>query len=196
METMSSKLSTTINLWENWAIRQVLHLGLITPILLSIPGCQSDEFQPAYQVPEDIQVHVDSFLEEAAARGHEIGINNLIIEIDSDLGVGTCGRCNSLQSNEKVQKIIRLNPSCTNLGTTLLETLVYHELCHCVLNRPHDDRVLPNGDPRSLMVPGNIYIYSPCLYVICGEGCDQTFKRQYYMDELFDESTPVPAWAE
>ena len=178
-------------------MKRIKNGSLWVALTLTLFSCQkNDPFEPVYQVPPEFQVHVDSFLQEAAARGYDFEINNLIIEVDGELDFRTCGRCNSLASNNKVQKIIRLNPNCIDLGATLLETLVYHELGHCFLNRPHDDGLLPNGDPRSLMVTGNIYIYSPCVYAISGEGCDETFKRQYYMDELFDPSTEVPAWAE
>ena len=175
-----------------------LYITLLISWLLLLPACQSDErFAPKYQVPGELQLYIDTFLLEAGARGQTIEINNLIIEIDNTLPISTCGVCNSLESPDETQKIIRLNPVCLELEQAQVETLIFHELGHCVLLRPHDESLLPNGDPRSMMVANNLDIYAPCIYAIDGEDdCDNTFKRSYYLDELFDESTPTPEWAD
>ena len=47
-----------------------------------------------------------------------------------------------------------------------------------------------------MMVKDNIDIYSPCIYAIGGTNdCSNIFKRTYYLDELFNEATPIPDWA-
>jgi hypothetical protein len=162
---------------------------------LASAGCDQG-FEPIYDVPEDLQIQIDSFLEEAASRGHEFTIDNLIIEYDQELPVQQCGKCNSASQANDIQKLIKINPSCTISYNEQIEALVFHELGHCVLGRQHDYDLLPNGDPKSIMIPDNYNIYAPCVYDIGGEGeCNYTFKRAYYLDELFDESTPVPDWA-
>jgi hypothetical protein len=161
----------------------------------SLAGCEQ-AFEPIYDVPEDLQIHIDTFLEEAAIRGHEFTINNLIIEYDPELAFPTCGTCNSYSKSNNIQKVIKINPNCSTITyNEQIEALVFHELGHCVLGRQHNSDLLPNGDPKSIMTPRNVNLYAPCIYQIGKEDCNFTFKRGYYLDELFDESTPVPDWA-
>lgn len=161
----------------------------------SLAGCERG-FEPVYLVAEDLQIHVDTFLDEAALRGHEFTITNLIIEYDAELHRSICGICNSLSQSNHIQKVVRINPKCTITYVEQMEALVFHELGHCVLGRDHNTELLPNGDPKSMMTPGNYDLYAPCVYQIGDEDCNFTFKRTYYVDELFDESTPVPDWAQ
>ena len=160
----------------------------------SLAGCERG-FEPIYDVTGDLQIHVDAFLEEAAVRGQEFTINNLIIEYDQELALSICGRCNSHSQSHDIQKLIKINPYCPISHREQMEALVFHEMGHCVLGREHNADLLPNGDPKSIMTPGNYDLYAPCVYQIGDEDCNFTFKRDYYLDELFDESTPVPDWA-
>ena len=160
----------------------------------SLAGCEQ-RFEPVYDVAGDLEMHVDAFLDEAALRGHQLTINNLILEYDQELARSVCGICNSRSPSPNVQKVIRINPHCTITYHEQIEALVFHELGHCVLGRDHDSELLPNGDPKSIMTPANYDVYAPCVYQIGEENCNFTFKRSYYVDELFDERTPVPDWA-
>lgn len=161
---------------------------------LFFAGCEGG-FEPVYDVKGDLQTQVDAFLEEAAIRGHEFTINNLIMQYDPELALSTCGTCNSHSQSNDIQKVIKINPYCTISHNEQIEALVFHEMGHCVLGREHLADLLPNGDPKSIMTPGNYDLYAPCVYEIGEENCNFTFKRKYYVDELFDESTPVPDWA-
>jgi hypothetical protein len=74
-----------------------------------------------------------------------------------------------------------------------LETLVFHEL-GIVYGRAHNTDTLPNGDPKSIMVPNKISLYS--VYIPIGnQPCDNGFKRPYYLDELFNPQTAAPDWS-
>ena len=161
------------------------------------PGCETEEaFTPVYDVPDEFQPHVEQFVIEANTRGLEMQIDNLIIRYDSSLDLSVCATCNSNSLTENIQKIVLINKNnkCWN-NDSQLEALIFHELGHCILGRPHTSELLPNGDPKSLMIANNISVYATCEYDIGGGDCDQTYKREYYLDELFDEDTPVPDWA-
>lgn len=107
-----------------------------------------------------------------------------------------CGICNHTSLTGDQQKIVQLNTSQHCAESLLeMETLVLHELGHCFLGRSHEDALLPNGDPKSIMKTEGRKMYAPCSYQFGNEPCDHTFKRAYYLDELFDPSTPVPSWA-
>ena len=166
--------------------------------LLVLVGCdRNDDFKPVYDVPEEIQPLIDSFIHEASIRGITLTINNLIVSYDDNPANAVCGSCNSASPATDIQKIITLKSGAPCWIEQLeLEALVFHELGHCVLGRLHLNDQLPNGDPKSMMVEDNVGIYAPCLYPIEGEPCDNSFKRSYYLDELFNENTAVPDWAD
>lgn len=170
-------------------IRNILNLSAL---LFCFTTCVRD-FEPVYKVPPDIQPYLDTFIEEAQIRGFDYKIDNLFIVYDSLVEYPTCGICNETTRNNNVQKIIRINPQCEITYSEQLEALIFHELGHCFLGRFHTSEKLPSGAPKSMMVPGNTGIYSPCVYSLGGP-CDLRFRRTYYLDELFDENTPVPDW--
>jgi hypothetical protein len=175
-------------------IRKIL---LISVFALALACAKNKNSGVVYQVPSELQPFIDSFIKEAANRGHVITITNLIIKYDTTSEDSLCGSCNSLALNTSVQKIITITPNqqCWD-NNTELETLIFHELGHCILGRQHTTALLPNGDPKSIMTPHNLTLYSPCIYAIGGGPCDNSFKRPYYLDELFNPNTPVPAWGE
>lgn len=167
---------------------------LFVLILLGFFSCQ-ESFEPVYDVPEELQPYIDRFLEEAEKRGLNFQINNLIIRYDAEIGVGICGICNSNAQQDDIQKIIRINPNCNFTYDQQIEALIFHELGHCFLGRLHESTLLPNGDPKSLMIINDVNVYSICIFPIDNQPCDARFKRDYYLDELFDENTAVPEWA-
>lgn len=166
-------------------------------VILLLAGCsEKSEFTPVYDVPEEFQPFIEAFENEAALRGHSISITNLIIKYDNTIPDPYCGQCNSNSLDKNTQKIISINPglNCWN-STEEEETLFFHELGHCILGREHDSSLLPNGDPKSIMIPNDLQLYGPCIYDIDpGSPCNERYKRPYYVDELFDPNTPVPEW--
>ena len=166
--------------------------------ILLLAACdRNDDFKPVYDVPADIQPFIDSFIHEASLRGVEITITNLIVTYDDNPSNAVCGSCNSSASVSDIQKIVTLKSGAPCwIEPPELEALVFHELGHCVLGRLHLSDQLPNGDPKSLMVENNVGLYAPCLYPIENEPCDNFFKREYYLDELFNPDTAVPDWAD
>lgn len=159
-------------------------------------GCSEDsDFHSAYNVPDDLQPFIDTFISEASTRGFVFRIENLIIKYDESLVSPYCGQCNSYILNTPIQKVITINPNIVCwYSDEEQEAFLFHELGHCFLGRLHDNALLPNGDAKSLMTENNLGVYAPCLYPIGDEICNNTFKRPYYLDELFDETVAVPEW--
>ncbi|HNP23243.1 MAG TPA: hypothetical protein PKM63_04640 [Panacibacter sp.] len=158
-------------------------------------ACQRENnFTPVLNIPPEFQPCVDSFVAAALQRGHTITVNNLIIMYDSSLSGIYCANSNVTSSKNDIQKIISINPNikCWQ-NSSQLETLIFHELGHCILGREHTELRLPNGDAKSIMYPDDLTLYSPCAYPI-DDSCNQLYKRDYYLDELFDPATPVPGW--
>lgn len=169
----------------------------IFTLVFILLGCTSkEEFVPLYNVPEEFQGIVEKFIKEAELRGYSYDIDNLIITYDENIDKDLCGKCNSNSQGQNEQKIISINPDKCWVNDFQKETLIFHELGHCLLGRTHETALMPNGDPKSMMVKNDISIYSPCVYTFGNEeDCNFTYKRNYYLDELFDENTPIPDWA-
>lgn len=161
-------------------------------MILVLSCTKEKEF--VYSVPAEFQPIVEKFVLEANARGRNLQINNLIIKYDPSISAAFCASSNFVTSQNDVQKIIVLNPLKCWQNNAQLETLIFHELGHCILGRQHDNNLMPKGDPRSIMIADDLGIYSPCVYSLGGP-CDLSYRRSYYIDELFNPSTPVPDWA-
>ncbi len=172
---------------------------LVLVVSLVLIGCSDRmKFEPVLDIDPEFQEPFDQFIEEAALRGIDLEIDNLIIRYDEALEASFCGNCNSAEVASNIQKTISVNPNyfCWE-NDEQAETFIFHEMGHCVLGRLHTDEKLPNGDPKSLMIADDLSVYSPCVYNFDRDNndCDNRSKREYYIDELFDESTPTPEWA-
>ncbi|QHT69915.1 hypothetical protein GXP67_26355 [Rhodocytophaga rosea] len=183
-----------------------LHLLGMLVLFLVLNCCQREKTEPVvYRVPADVEKYVQRFLEEASLRNRPMEITNLIMEfaeIDSTIiqeDAQVCAACRQTKDHPERQKTITINTkiNCWQFLTDQArEALVFHELGHCVLQRRgHKDSLLPNGDYASLMNSKVSNMYESCVYDIGGGPCNKLFKRQYYLDELFNENTPVPDWA-
>jgi hypothetical protein len=164
---------------------------LIVVIILSF-GCKKDN-DFVYDVPQEFEPIVQRFITEAAARGHQVSINNLIIKYELASSTTFCATSNVITTANDVQKIIYIKSLNCWQNDVQLETVIFHELGHCILGREHDNTLMPKGDPRSIMYPAGIALYSPCVYPL-GSPCDFLYRRPYYIDELFNPATPLPDW--
>lgn len=166
----------------------LLRLGPILLILFS--SCRRDGVDPAvYEVPDLIEPYIESFETEAEKRGIDMDITNLRVEFEGDLQGGTAAGLCTFASASNPTPHIRLDTTSFNWRNNLYhrEILIFHELGHCILNRYHKDGYLPNGNIASIMRSTGDQVYGGLL---------NGFKRDYYLDELFDEGTPLPEWAQ
>ena len=130
----------------------------------------------------DFQIYIDRFVSEAATRGIKIDISGLNVSYSDTLKF-YCGY--GVWSTRTVQ--ISSRPGCWSQQTDLnKEILFFHEMGHAILVRFHDNTKLPNGDFKTMMFGGNQFsLYS----------ADTPERRKYYLDELFNSSTPAPSWS-
>lgn len=159
-------------------------------------GCDKEPAPPVFAVDEELSSFVDAFYIEANKRGLRIDTTNLMVLFGSESEGPICSRCNSSDLTSNLQKIVTLyEENRCWYNSYQLEALIFHEMGHCLLGRLHNNDTLPNGDPRSLMISNSISQYSPCVVQIGRNRCNFVFKREYYVDELFDQDTPIPEWA-
>jgi hypothetical protein len=195
LHTRSGKYNIGIKLYPLWL--------LILAFILNC--CHKEKPEPVvYQVPSEVEKYVQSFLQEASLRNHPMEITNLIIEfteLDTSIREDAliCAACRQVKDHPERQRRIIINTeiNCWKFLTNQArEALIFHELGHCILQRRgHKDNLLPNGDYASLMNSQTSAVYEICQYDIGGEPCSKLFKREYYIDELFNENASVPDWA-
>ena len=151
-------------------------------------SCSKEELPPkVYEVPALIQPYIDDFIAEAAKRGQNLVIDDLKVEFSTNLQNGdAAGLCTFANENNAAK--IQLDTTSSNWqnNASSREALIFHELGHCILNRPHRDDILSNGNFASMMRAKGEQVFGGSL---------NNFKRDYYLDELFDENTPEPDWA-
>lgn len=90
------------------------------------------------------------------------------------------GECVSWSSEYKE---IRIDPDYwITLENSTRESLIFHELGHCVLNRDHDTEMM---DYHSLLVPDS-YMYPYMFY-----SDDLSALHNHYLAELFSQSNTI-----
>ncbi|MDD4968643.1 MAG: hypothetical protein PHT07_04355 [Paludibacter sp.] len=143
-----------------------------------------------YNVNSSFTEYLQRFEAEGAKRGHTFDpqTNGLIIEF-ANLKDNTAG----LTHYEKPIRIeidkTYWNDISNSAGADLMkEDLIFHELGHGLLNRDHLNSTLPNGDWKSIMCGGTKV--NDRSWNINYRGV----RRNYYVDELFNESTPAPSF--
>ncbi|MEM6772307.1 MAG: hypothetical protein AAF597_17155 [Bacteroidota bacterium] len=152
-----------------------------------LQACLGDGTQ---YIPDDFAPYVEEFFEEARARGHDIYLEDYtlsvvyreLITVRPDRRVGECSWTG--------QRQIRIDPDhWARADETERRRLMFHELGHCVLLRPHrsvqDDRGLCYSimnDPRTLP---------------CERNLNDGRWWHHLVDELFDSTlTTLPVWEE
>jgi hypothetical protein len=161
----------------------------IFPILLLLFTSCQDRKAKVYSVPPEVQPYVESFLAEAANRGKRMVIDDLIIDYRYNIFTArahAAGICRRRFGHTPVIHIDTTSPNW-RISDMSREQLIFHELAHCLLGRSHRNDTLLNGNFASIMKASGETMYGPLM---------SAFKREYYIDELFDPNTPAPAWAQ
>lgn len=148
-----------------------------------------------YSVPTEVEPYLETFRQEASKRNYAVSTANLIITFGTTQSEALCGQC-ILEAGKTPRIVLSTASFCWKQANTAeRECLIFHELGHCLLNRTHQTSKFSGGAFTSLMNPDNIAVYAPCHYPIGAEECDKRPRRAYYINELFDPTTPAPPWA-
>jgi hypothetical protein len=139
------------------------------------------------QVNDEFKVYVWRFIAEGKARNVSVDVSKLVVEFVSQVSISGSPYCGQALSTNPPHVQITQSAGCwTNQTDVNKEILIFHELGHALLGRPHLDYDLPNGMWKSLMHSGNQFN----MYY-----AGQTTLRKYYLDELFNINTLTPAFA-
>lgn len=157
-------------------------------VFVVLTSCVNRE-QKVYEVPEELEPHVASFIVEAANRGKRLVIDDLIIDYRDNIFIKqkkAAGLCTRRYGHTPV---IHIDSNSVNwkASAAAREQIIFHELCHCILGRSHTDDTLPNGNYKSIMRSGGETLYGPYL---------TAYKRAHYIDELFEPDISNPPWSQ
>lgn len=155
-------------------------------ILIYLASCSSEEPESRVEVSPEFRPYVRLFEQEAAKRDiffdfEESGLEILLGPTRVDNAAGVCRGDGSIEIEKNVWN---------NYSDAGKEQLIFHELGHCVLSRPHRNTVLNNGEWGSIMRGSPIPENRGVAVNYSGR------RKQYYVDELFDENTPFPDWVD
>jgi Zn-dependent peptidase ImmA (M78 family) len=154
-------------------MKSIYSIPLTCILVLILTNCTK---QFDNEIEYELQIHFDTFVEEAAAYDLNISIEQV------DIGAyvtnieqrGTLGQCKSYSDGSK--QIIIDQPFWDKASDIEREYVVFHELGHCLLGRDHKDEKDASGNCASIMQSGE-------------GGCDGIYNiqnRNSLLNELFD----------
>lgn len=169
-------------------MKHLLYLSCISIAILTLFSCKKER-EKVYSVPSEIETYVRNFEAEGNGQGLDLVIDDLEIVYATNLmlnGTEAAGIC-TYETSESAP-FIQLDTTSENwtAHASSREVLVYHELGHCILDREHINTKLPNGNYKSIMKSTGEPIYASF----------SEFKRDYYIQELFDPFTVAPDWSQ
>ena len=156
-------------------------LTIASLLILMLIGCSDNSESP--ELP-DLDIYIERFEEEAKMRGYEFDLSGIQTVYRDEIEVRGTNYCGYGYYNYQGNSIRRIEIStgtrCNwiNLSDIERENLFFHEIGHAFLNRPHDESLLCDGSPLSIMnsTTNTFKIYNTT---------DPT-KRAYYISELID----------
>lgn len=162
--------------------------GIISVVFLFFSSCKDPN---EYRIDPAFTDYLLRFENEAGARGRTFNLtaDGLIIEF-ATLKEGTAGLTH--YENPIRIEIDRTywNDISGTAGADLMkEDLIFHELGHGLLKRKHLNTTLENGDWKSIMCGGT---------KVNNRSWNINYKgvrRDYYVEELFNENTPAPEFS-
>lgn len=170
-------------------------LIIFTFILIIFSSCKKDKEEVVF-ASNEMKEYLQSFINEGQKRGVTIKNTTLTgIILQGYIADSVEGRYNH------TLKTIFIDTT-GNKYKTQRESLIFHEFSHALLGRGHDNNMLPNGDPRSIMhycispdyeMVGTYHLHINNTTVEIYK--NNLYKREYYLDELFNPTTKIPEWA-
>ncbi|MBX2817017.1 MAG: hypothetical protein KTR24_13510 [Saprospiraceae bacterium] len=150
-------------------------------ILGFLHSCKGDA---EIEIAPDFQPYVDRFVDEAAERGITIDFSDtgLSVVFRKAAQVESSGVCRG-NHNIEIEKLY-----WDGLSDAEREGLIFHELGHCELDRRHRNDLLSNGEWASRMRGSPI---PDTLNAVINYSEE---RRDYYIEELFNEAVGEPEW--
>lgn len=115
--------------------------------------------------------YMRNFVEAGRSVGVDVDLSGVNIMFLWELPHDAAGLCHT-----STKTVVILKPYWDKINESERETLIFHELGHCVLGKDHNNLVNLDGHPRSIMYFSN---------VIGEDELDYMARRPQYINELF-----------
>ncbi len=165
---------------------------LVVLSFLVIVACSDDgrvaEMPAIYDVDPEFEPYVQEFIIEAEKRGQTFDFREtgLSIKFSEFPLTNANGRCFLGQYRIEIDKL-----DWFSFSELFRSYLLFHELGHCALNRRHRNDKFSDGSWKSVL-KGDPFVEFDARKPVPYFG----FRKDYYIDELFDESMPTPDWGD
>lgn len=166
-------------------------ISAIILFLSIIISCTDDNGEmptsPIYNVDPVFETYVQEFIAEGAKRGKNISFeeSGLSIQFSEFPLDGAAGLCRLGRYDIEIDKA-----NWFRFSERFRSYLLFHELGHCELNRLHRNNKFSDDSWKSILRGDpfkGIENRQPVAYF--------GFRKEYYLDELFNENTPDPEWS-
>lgn len=167
------------------------YVSVIIIILAVAVGCSDDGTETPstaiYNVDPVFETYVQEFIAEGAKRGKDINFDDsgLSIQFSEFPLDGAAGLCRLGRYDIEIDKA-----NWFRFSERFRSYLLFHELGHCELDRLHRNNTFSDDSWKSILRGDpfkGIENRQPVAYF--------GFRKEYYLDELFDQSTPDPEWS-
>lgn len=169
-----------------------LSFTLLLSIGCIIIGCKDDGSTDigtnnVYAVDPVFEPYVQEFVEEAEKRGQTIDFSDTGLRVEfSDLALNiAAGFCYVGEHHIVINK-----ENWLLYSERFRSFLLFHELGHCELDQRHRNEQFENGVWKSIM-RGDPFTGITNRFPTPYYG----FRKDYYLDELFNPNTPAPDWS-
>lgn len=135
-----------------------MKLYKLLPFIL-LTGCMTRFIAPkAVSIDPELQPYINEFLIDARVNGVNVVIDDLIVKFASNLGTDILGDCYMNDRGQDGPPLVQISiDEWPTLGPYQRQSLLFHELGHCVFWYEHDQSwvTTPLGDyiPKSIMFP-------------------------------------------
>jgi hypothetical protein len=148
-----------------------MNKALLTIAAVSMFAMSACGRAPTLEIDAELLPYVIEFEQHGGEVGAPVKVQDLIAgfgNLDNPRSNGVC----ELQQGE-TPKIIISRTKWDRMTEEKRESLMFHELGHCILGRKHDSSTTQDGIPASLMNPYSLDSWTYAEY------------RAYYINELF-----------
>lgn len=165
------------------------HSIIFSLICCTFLSCKDEKEH--YSVDQTLEPYLNLFLQEAKTHGLNFNVekDGIILKFDK-LDYPTIGLCTYsnpilVQIDRSYWNEVADYANCEDLR----QDVVFHELAHGLLNRRHDNALLPNNEWKSIMCGGDAVRERSWQVNFSG------IRKQYYIDELFRTRIESPEWS-
>ncbi|MDZ4675944.1 MAG: hypothetical protein SGI74_00410 [Oligoflexia bacterium] len=128
-----------------------IYKTLVGILCVALVGCAKEEEEKPV-IEADFKLYVEEFAHQAKQRNVAVATLSLTVKFD-DAMTSEVGHC---KVNSTLAKVTIKRQAWATMSTFDREALIFHELGHCLLRRPHLAELNADGKAKSIMYPSTM----------------------------------------